>query len=252
MSRKTKAKIVRCREELFQIQSDICKYLISSDGFDARKLSSDEQSVRIVGQMSHVLLSCFRALIEISTVIDDVQICINMTKKYPWDENKIPRTSHLHLIWFTFENLCYQFKEKVRLFKKFFKMSAIQFCKSAIDNTRELLKIIDFRIGVYIKSRGMTLHEFTSRNSIISDFSTLDLLYKMKNITNIEVDNDIKYYYRDTARAVRGEIGMAFEFMADFFLQYLSKDISDLIERIRSFNFLCDKLSSGAVVRYSF
>lgn len=104
--------------------------------------------------------SVVAAVVQLGSVMDDLSTAVNMLSRYPWVPNKVSREDHLELIWFLFQNLCYKFKEKLKLVYNSQKILSINLKKETPSWLKSELKIVEKQLAAEIRSRGNSVHSW--------------------------------------------------------------------------------------------
>lgn len=150
-------------------------------------------------ERSGALLS---AIVQANGVIEDMRAVLAMMGKYPWDEKKVSRSKHLDLNWFLFQNLCYKFKEKLKLAFNCQKQVCRPLALSEPSWIKFELKNVERAMGSHIQDRGNTVHSWNTKHSGIDFLSTVELFMSFRE-SGEEMDLpegffDILGHYRDT------------------------------------------------------
>jgi hypothetical protein len=102
------------QEYLFAFRGNIDVTLLRSTGF--RRVDVGAETQRLMYQVSDRAAMVSKSLIELHTVVDDLRFALKMLSRYPWHGTDISKIKHFELTWFLFQNLCYKFREKLKLY----------------------------------------------------------------------------------------------------------------------------------------
>lgn len=162
-----------------------------------------ELTEMIVGRAQN----CLAALVQLGGTLEDMQTAYKIVSKYPWHGTEITKVQHLELTWFLFQNLCYKFREKIKLYFN----SSKTICETlGIDTPTWLKKELKKTEKVFqreIRDRGNTVHSWNAKNSDIDFFSLASQLHSAhvagENVDLPEGFLDVAGHYKDAKRALR-------------------------------------------------
>lgn len=157
--------------------------------------------------------SMLSAIVQLNGCIEDMRAVHSMLGKYPWREDRISRAKHLDLNWFLFQNLCYKFKEKLKLAFNSQRKIAKSLILVSPSWLKEELKLIETALGRHIQDRGNTVHNWNVTHGNIDLISMIEL-FKYANLAGETVDLpehflDLTGHFRDAKWFLRLSIKRA-------------------------------------------
>ncbi|WP_284164445.1 hypothetical protein [Frigidibacter sp. SD6-1] len=145
-------------------------------------MSVDEKT-RELGEYLVSRTSTFlSALTQLGGVVEDMEIVEKMLRRYPWHGTPITKTKHLELHWFLFQNLCYSFKEKLKLCYNAQKDAARFLDVEQPTWLKPELRVVEIELGKAIADRGNTVHSWNVRTEDIDLFSMIELFQEFRSM----------------------------------------------------------------------
>jgi len=176
---------------------------------------------------AHKLGICFRAFLELHTVLDNMHLTLGMSNRYPWGGKTLSKSQHLYFVWFQFVNLCYVFETKYKLSANQYNDLMKFFQIGAEENVKNGLKIIRKKIGHYIRDRGNYTHEWYVNHQAVHLFHLVEFLHNHgKEVSGLHVSD----HYVDAKYFLYNDIKVAIVFMEGFLLEALDGYIGHLGE----------------------
>lgn len=130
-----------------------------------------------------------------------------MMSRYPWKPERITRAEHLELTWFLYRNLCYKFKEKLKLVFNSQKQLSLFLNMDAPTWLKSELKSVDQSLGTEIQARGNTVHDWNVGQRDIDRLGMIENLTAAKDAGEAvdlpEGFFDVTGHYRDVKRQVK-------------------------------------------------
>ena len=117
-----------------------------------------------------------RAIFDVYSVAREIELTRYMSQRYPWSGTVIKKSDHLKLVWFQYINLCYLYKERVRVFCNATN-SAARFVGvgSRVDAKSEL-KNVETKLGKFIRRRGEAFHEWSVPHAAIHLYEAVEII----------------------------------------------------------------------------
>lgn len=192
------------------------------------------------------------ALVQVAGTVDDMRTVVSMLGKYPWDERRISRAKHLELSWFLFQNLCYKFKEKLKLAFNCQKQICRPLGFEEVNWLRFELKNVERTLGGHIQDRGNTVHNWNVQHRDIDFLSMVELMRSFRQ-SGQELDlpegffdiighyRDARYFLKDSAKAALVDAESCLE-------RVLTKHDPEPKQIVRKSHDIIDKILQGGVV----
>lgn len=203
------AKIQEKRENELAAVLDLCSKLIALnfEGFDRDDI--DDRTRQLVMYMADGVGQVFKSLVELNGVIEDLELSRGMISRYPWHGTPVTKAKHFELTWFLFQNLCYKYKEKLKLYFNAQKSLAELLGEAKPDWLKSELKFVDKVLGPAIRDRGNTVHSWNAKQTEIDFFSTVLFFSNLKKRGH-EIDLpegffDVDGHYMDAKGALKRE-----------------------------------------------
>lgn len=131
-------------------------------------------------QLACQTADCMSAIVQLGGVIEDMQTTFRMLSRYPWHEKRVTKVQHLDLMWFLFQNLCYKFREKIKLYFNTSKLACQNLRLSTTDWLKEELSKTNHTFQREIRDRGNTVHSWNVRNPGIDMLSMASLFHNLQ------------------------------------------------------------------------
>lgn len=155
--------------ELFSLGYDS---LINKDIDAEVKFTVEDMALKVALSLS--------AINQLGNVYNELNVSYRMLSRYPWHGTRISKIEHLELTWFLFQNLCYKFKEKLKLCFNSQK-SACALLKLEQPNwIRDELRIIERKFSKEIQDRGNSVHSWTVRDPSLEVLATASLFDEIR------------------------------------------------------------------------
>lgn len=181
--------------------------LLRTRGFKREEI--DEETKKLMLMVGDRAASLSKALIELHTVLDDLRIALKMIGRYPWHGTEISKLKHFELTWFLFQNLCYKYREKLKLYHNCQKALALNLAYDPPGWLKAELKLVEKALGPAIRDRGNTVHGWDVRQSSIDWFGTVHLFNSIKEQgEELELPEgflDVAGHYRDAKWELKSE-----------------------------------------------
>ncbi|UOA25848.1 hypothetical protein DSM107133_00536 [Pseudosulfitobacter sp. DSM 107133] len=140
------------------------------------------------------------AIIQLGTVYNELNVSYQMLSRYPWHGTRISKIEHLELTWFLFQNLCYKFKEKVKLCFNSQKLACASLKLEQPNWIKDELRIIERKFSKEIQDRGNSVHSWTVRDPSLEVLATASFLDEIR-LMGVEFEiptglEDVDKHYR--------------------------------------------------------
>lgn len=195
------------QEYLFAFRGNIDVTLLRSTGFRRADVGAETQ--RLMFQVSDRAAMVSKSLIELHTVVDDLRFALKMLSRYPWHGTDISKIKHFELTWFLFQNLCYKFREKLKLYHNCQKRLGLLLDRGEPGWLKAELKVVEKALGPAIRDRGNTVHGWDVRQSSIDWFGTIHFMNSLKEYgEDLELPDgfqDVAGHYRDAKSELKNE-----------------------------------------------
>jgi hypothetical protein len=186
----------------------------------------DEQTRKAMLWLSRQVAMMVKSLLEIHTVHEDMRLSLAMLGRYPWHGTKITKIKHFELSWFLFQNLCYKFKEKLKLYFNCQKNLSRALRIEAPGWLKAELHLVEKALGPAIRDRGNSVHTWDAKQSHIDWFGTVYFLSSMKK-DGAELDlpegfSDVDGHYRDAKMMLKVEASKMIDDATSVYLRLLN------------------------------
>lgn len=174
-------------------------------------------------------------------VIEHLAIADKMLNRYAWHGTTVSRSDHLELTWLLVQNLCYLFKEKLKLFFNQQKRASLLLGLPQPAWLTTELKNVEKVYGAEIRNRGNTAHNWNQKNDDLDQFFLMEALHK---IDRDRCGDELRDFYFETKAVMRSRSKVYAAEGRSIFLRcmaYEPRPIS-LIER---FNDLAEAVRQG-------
>ena len=161
----------------------------------------DDETRKAAEYLANRAGACLAAIMQMARVVEDMQTTYRMISRYPWKSKHISKSKHLDLTWFLFQNLCYKYPEKIKLY---FNVSR-PLCELLHIETptwlKEQLRKTQKEFSRDIRDRGNTVHSWDVLNSDIETFDLVSFFHNLDaDIQNFDLPHtfhDLDGHYRD-------------------------------------------------------
>lgn len=169
----------------------------------------DEKARQALSELSIRAGGMLKSVFELHGSLEDLVLARRMLNRYPWHRTEISKVKHFELTWFLFENLCYKFKEKLKLCFNSQKMLCNFIGEQPPSWLKAELRVVDQAFGPAIKARGNTVHSWDERQPAIDWLGTVSFLKTAKDQgEDVELPQgffDLDGHYRDAKRELRSD-----------------------------------------------
>ncbi len=141
----------------------------------------DADTRRIAHQVLNYSSVHLKACIELMAVHENLKLAKFAMGRYPWHSTMLTKSRHLELTWFLFQNLCYKFKEKLKLVYNSQKPICTILSLPQPTWLKFELSAISVNMGKHIRERGNTVHEWDESNPHIDLLSMVELVHQFHN-----------------------------------------------------------------------
>lgn len=122
-----------------------------------------------------LLRNAYFSIIGAYSVVLDIDLCIKMTRKYPWHGTSIRKGEHFDFVWKSFANNCYIFEERIKQLGLHLDRIGLHFKASKMP-TGKWVKQVNAQLGEHIKFRGQHVHNWSRNHHSYEYFSSIDFL----------------------------------------------------------------------------
>lgn len=200
----------------------------------------------LVSRSSRLLAS----IVQLGCVVEDMEATVRMLSRYPWHKTKVTKVKHLELTWFLFQNLCYKYKEKLKLCFNMQKAVAAGLGFPKPDWIKDELRLVDKALGVEIRHRGGSVHSWNTKQPDLDFFSAVSILSMMRDsgssVNLPEGFFDVSGHYADAKWILRGKARKMTKETEQIFFRVLEDHdprpselincISNLLEKVNAVN----------------
>lgn len=228
------------------VDAAIENHFMLEHGFQAEGIT-DAKTAEALKLFNYEVGLAIRAYLELHDVINDTITSLKMAARFPWGKT-ISKSDHFKLVWFQFTNLCYMYREKYLLVNnRCNRVARLTRTSSPVDH-KKILKLIDKELGIHIRSRGSTIHEWYEHHKQVQNYRMIEIITKGGRQG---WDDLLKYHYTDLKIMLKLDIEAALQSMEDIFLGPADAYRIYIIERMVAFERLYGQCrgSSGIQVR---
>lgn len=197
-----------------------------------------------VEAIHELVVEAVRATFALRSVYEDLLLCKIMSKSFPWKSKKISKAQHLGFVWEQFVNLCYLFEERYKVAGE-----AINRCHMAFGAEKKLFekigegtKKIKKHLGEQIAARGRHVHESSSHDQLIKEFSIIELADRLSKKKG-ELGN-IDAHYRNVRRVLGSDVQNAAYVVEGFISEFMNRHGEKLTEHVNRFNGIIEQLQA--------
>ncbi len=191
--------------DIFKGSTEILLFAIDSD----KSEKFDRRTDQALFYLASTACQMLKGVLELRATLEDLIMARRMLKRYPWHGTEISKVKHIELTWFLFQNLCYKFKEKLKLcfnaqkrLSSFLKIEPPTWLKAE-------LKVADIALGSTIRARGNTVHNWDVKHSSIDWLNTVTNFEFAKaqgeDVALSEMLLDVDGHYRSAKLDLRNE-----------------------------------------------
>jgi hypothetical protein len=182
-----------------------------------------------------------RSVLEISTVVDDLEHTRTMSQRYPWRGTEIKKSDHLKLVWFQYINLCYLYKERVRVFCNSTNDAAKLFGIAQRMDTSQELKRIESALGKYIRRRGQAFHEWAIPHAGIHLYAAIEILARAGHPRGAGE----RFYYSDAKWDLKSDVLAGLQFARAYYVSAMKSHGATVLEIVSKYDETYEAVRKG-------
>lgn len=140
---------------------------------------SDPGTRRAIELLTKRVSNSVSSAVQASGVVEQLDVARRMLRRYPWHGTSITKSNHLELTWLIVQNLCYHFKEKLKLMFNELSLACKLFSITNPAWLKDELREVDQVYGQAIRDRGNTVHGWDQRNDDLFTFQLVELAQQL-------------------------------------------------------------------------
>lgn len=189
-----------------------------------------------------LLGAAVRGFFRLYSVYEGAIVTLKMSRRSPWDEDEIPKSRHLELVWFQFVSQCALFREQAKRFGNRYNRVMRDFGRPIID-VAAVLRTIEAGLEKQIRARGSSMNEWYVERSDLGQFDAIDIVDAVERADSPL--GRIDEYYDDARSFLVAEIEDGLAFMEEFLVATIDGQVTALLETIA----VLDSRMRGPTVR---
>ena len=220
-------------------------------GFD--HFEGDAETLRMMRYLVGHSVAVLKSLSEVHRVLIDMATVRQMISRYPWHGTPVTKLKHVELTWFLFQNLCYKFKEKLKLYHKYQKILATVHSQEPGGWLKAELKLLDKAMGEAIRGRGNSVHSWDEQVPTIEKFSFIHMAVEMR-ASGADLDLpegffDISGHYSDAKWMLKSDADRMIRDAFHVFERVVAMHGPTPVKLLQSTNEVISLVRSGAALK---